>query len=160
MTMQLGLIAEPAVTFEVVGLPQSAGSKTPVRTKSGRVILLDGGDDEARQRRRSWRDAVSAAAREAARGLPGPLDGPLVLSIQFRLPMPASRPKHARVRGIAWHSTKPDLSKLVRSTEDAMVAGGLIRDDARICQLTVTKLEAIGWTGASILVGQAQEVPL
>jgi crossover junction endodeoxyribonuclease RusA len=73
--------------------------------------------------------------------------------------MPASRPKRTRSAGQAWHTTRPDLSKLIRSTEDALTDAGLIHDDARICWLTVTKAEVISWTGADITIGPARDIP-
>jgi Holliday junction resolvase RusA-like endonuclease len=149
------LITEPCVTFEVLGSPIPQGSKTAFVGKGGRVVVKDGRDAAARARHRSWRGAVAEAARDAAAGLPGPMDGPLALSIQFRMQMPASRPKRLRTLGVGWHTTRPDLTKLTRSTEDALKEGGLIADDARICQLVVTKLECVGWTGASIWLGPA-----
>jgi crossover junction endodeoxyribonuclease RusA len=85
------------------------------------------------------------------------MDGPLHLQLEFRLPMPASRPKRMRDAGTAWHTTKPDLSKLIRATEDALTDAGLIRDDARICALRVSKLQVVGWTGARIRLARSTE---
>ena len=59
-----------------------------------------------------------------------PLDGPLVVSMVFTMPKPASAPK----RRTTWPDKKPDLSKLVRSTEDALTDAGLWVDDARVVE--------------------------
>ena len=48
----------------------------------------------------------------------------------FTLPKPSSAPKRRRT----WPMRKPDLSKLARSTEDALVDAGLLADDARIVE--------------------------
>jgi crossover junction endodeoxyribonuclease RusA len=154
---QLAIVTEPAVVLEVLGVPAPQGSKTGF-VRGGHVRMVEGTSKTGRAKHAAWRGAVADAAR-GAWGAQPPLDGPLVLSITFRLPMPASRPKRARVAGMVWHTTKPDLSKLIRATEDALTDAGVIRDDARICQLTVTKVEVVGWTGATILVAPAGPVP-
>ena len=145
------------VTFDVLGIPAPQGSKTAI-TRNGRAHVIEGGSTTGRAKHRSWRTAVAEIAHDIATGLDGPLDGPLELHITFRLPMPASRPKRIQVAGVAWHSVKPDGSKLLRATEDALTDAGLIRDDARIARFTVTKLEVVGWTGAQIRVGPIDEV--
>jgi Holliday junction resolvase RusA-like endonuclease len=48
----------------------------------------------------------------------------------------------------------PDLDKLIRTVGDALKVGGLIADDARICRLTADKRDVVGWTGATIAIGQ------
>ena len=146
------------IDFDVLGVPAPQGSKTGI-LRNGTVRMLEGRTAAQRVKHRSWRGAVAEAARVEADRLSGPLDGALALSIDFRLPMPASRPKRVRELGEAWHKTRPDLSKLIRSTEDALTDAGLIADDARICGLNVTKIEVTGWTGASIRIGAAPELP-
>jgi Holliday junction resolvase RusA-like endonuclease len=141
------------IEFEVLGVPAPQGSKT--RMPNG--AMIEGSSTTGRAKHKSWRAAVSAAARDIAADLPGPLDGALVLEVEFRMPMPASRPKRLKVARIGWHTTKPDLSKILRSTEDALTDAGLIRDDARICTATLSKVEVIGWTGAVIRVGPAND---
>ena len=59
-----------------------------------------------------------------------PFDGPLRLRMVFTLQKPASAPKRTRT----WPIRYPDLSKLTRSTEDALTSSGLIADDARIVE--------------------------
>lgn len=87
------------------------------------------------------------------------LDGPLKLTVEFRLRMPASRPARVRRVGRAWHTVTPDLDKLVRSTCDALTTGGLIADDARICQLAAEKIEVVdGWLGATITLTRLEEL--
>ena len=154
MTLLDGL---ETVTFRVLGDPVPQGSKTPgiIRPKGGppRAIVRDANDKLLRP----WRQAVAAEA--AAVAGPTPMDGPLALTVDFRMAMPASRPKRIRVLGRWWCSTKPDLDKLVRAVMDAMKDGGLIRDDARVCALHATKSEVVGWTGATVTVTPAGQVP-
>ncbi len=147
------------ITFRVLGVPAPQGSKTVV-SHGGKAHAIEGGSQMGRVRLRSWRTAVAEVARDTVESeqLPAPLDGPLELTIRFRMPMPASRPKRLRLVGRGWHSTKPDGSKLLRSTEDALTDAGLIRDDARICRFIVEKIEVIGWTGAMISVGPIERM--
>lgn len=138
------------ITFEVLGVPAPQGSKT--RMPNG--ALVEGSSKTGRTKTKAWRSAVADAARDIAGhdDVPAPLDGPLGIDILFRLPMPASRPKRMRAAGVGWHTTKPDVSKLLRATEDALTDAGLIRDDARICTVVIDKVEVIGWTGAVITI--------
>lgn len=113
------------VSFVVYGQPAPQGSKRFVGVaKSGRGILI-----ESSKAVKPWREDVGNAARVARKGQP-PLDGPLVLRMVFTVAKPASSPKRRRV----YPMRKPDLSKLARSTEDALVTSGLIADDARIVE--------------------------
>lgn len=119
--------------FDVFGMPAPQGSKKFVGTnKAGRGILV-----ESSKKVKPWRQDVKLAAHQVATHLhpleddggPAiPFDGPLWVSMVFTLPKPASAPKRRKT----WPDKKPDLSKLARSTEDALVDAGLILDDSRI----------------------------
>lgn len=112
--------------FDVFGMPAPQGSKKFVgTTKAGRGILV-----ESSKKVKPWRQDVKAAAEAVAEVLGATLDGPLWVSMVFTMPKPASRPKRKR----SYPDTKPDVSKLARSTEDALSDAGLIRDDARIVE--------------------------
>lgn len=111
--------------FDVFGMPAPQGSKKFVgTTKAGRGILV-----ESSKKVKPWRQDVKAAAEHVDVG-PVPLDGPLWVSMIFTMPKPASAPKRRQT----WPDKKPDLSKLARSTEDALVDAGLIKDDSRIVE--------------------------
>lgn len=134
------------VAFEVLGLPGSQGSKT----KMPNGAMVEGGSKTGRERTKAWRTAVAQTARDVAGG--EPYDGALHLTIEFRLPMPASRRKAIRELGRWPHSVKPDIDKLTRATLDGLTAGGLIVDDARVFALAVEAYEVTGWTGAEIVL--------
>jgi len=129
----------PRVTsfqFTVYGIPAPQGSKRFVGlSKRGRGILI-----ESSTKVRPWRVAVVCAAREAieraglAWGPGGAVRGPIALAVGFTLPRPASAPKKRK-----WPDRKPDLSKLVRSTEDALSDAGAWGDDARVVTLMAVK---------------------
>ena len=113
------------VIVVVYGQPAPQGSKRHVG--GGRMI-------ESSKAVKPWREAVKFAAllvREKA-GMPAPLDGPLLARVVFTVPKPKSAPKSRRT----WPDRKPDLSKLLRSTEDALTDAGLIADDARLVEFS------------------------
>jgi Holliday junction resolvase RusA-like endonuclease len=84
-----------------------------------------------------WRKLVVAQAALAV-PLHGPLDGPVVADMVFTLARPADHLGTGRNAGglrpsaPACHHGRPDLSKLARATEDALVDAGVLRDDSRI----------------------------
>ena len=107
------------------GIPAPQGSKRFVgRANSGRGIMV-----ESSNKVRPWRQDVKAAA-EAVRGSNPPLDCPLLVLMVFTMPKPASAPKTRRT----WPMRMPDLSKLARSTEDALTSSGIWSDDARVVE--------------------------
>lgn len=112
------------VDLVVYGVPAPQGSKRFVGVKNGRGILI-----ESSQRVKPWREDVKAAAL-AVRNGGQPLNEALVVRMVFTLPKPGSAPRTRRT----WPCRKPDLSKLARSTEDALVDAGLLSDDARIVE--------------------------
>lgn len=112
------------LTITVHGMPGPQGSKKLVgRDGKGRGILV-----ESSNKVKPWRQAVGVAAIEAMGGAGRGVMGPIAVDMVFTLPKPKSAPK----RLATYPSKKPDLSKLVRSTEDALTDVGAIEDDARI----------------------------
>lgn len=138
--------------FEVIGLPAPQGSKTAIKM-GNRAQVIEGGSKTGRVKHKAWRAAVAEAARSVADDVP--YDGALSLTVSFRMPMPASRPKAVQVFGSQPHVVKPDKDKLLRATLDGLVEGGLIRDDARVFRIEVEAFEVVGWTGASIELRRA-----
>lgn len=142
------------VSFLVHGVPAPQGSKT--RMPNG--AMLDGKSAGARAKHRAWRADVADAAHQLA-DQAGQIDAPVALELTFRLPMPRSRPKRLQVVGEAPSSVKPDLDKLIRSTLDGLVSGGLLRDDALVHAMSVRKIEVTGWTGAVITLSTNRPEP-
>jgi len=140
-----------SVTFRVIGMePAPQGSKTPMgrkkptppktpngRPKKGRIILV-----ESCKRVKPWRILVADAAVRSGATL---IRGPVTMSCVFIF----TRPKgHFGKRGLLpsaprWHMVKPDGSKLLRSTEDAL-SSVLYEDDARIVSGSFDKRYAVG----------------
>jgi Holliday junction resolvase RusA-like endonuclease len=118
------------IELVVYGSPAPQGSKKFVgTTKTGRGLLV-----ESSKKVKPWRMDVKQAAEMLRAELQSmaTLDGPLAVSMVFTLPKPASAPKRRRT----WPDRKPDLSKLARSTEDAISDAGLWADDARVVEYT------------------------
>jgi Holliday junction resolvase RusA-like endonuclease len=125
--------------FTVEGRPQTAGSKVAVPiTKAGARIgtrVVESGDRAAK---RSWREDVRAAAREAIGQQAGwPLDGPCAVELLFTRRRPQSH--YGKRRGASYvkdsapslPTTRPDLLKVARAVEDAL-SGITWHDDAVI----------------------------
>ncbi len=116
------------VRLQVYGTPAPQGSKRHV---GGGVMV------ESSKKVKPWREDVKAAAEhfildwgQTARGRWVPLDCPLVVLMVFTMRKPASAPKRRRTMP----DRTPDLSKLLRSTEDALTDAGLWADDARVVE--------------------------
>ncbi|GAB3224255.1 hypothetical protein GCM10027447_12690 [Glycomyces halotolerans] len=125
-----------SVEFTVYGLPAAQGSKRYVGHRRGadgreRAVLI-----EQSKRVKPWRKAVADAA-VLARPVEL-LDGPLVADMVFTFARPRSHFGTGRNAGVLKASAPlapavaPDLSKLARSTEDALTDAGVWRDDSRV----------------------------
>jgi Holliday junction resolvase RusA-like endonuclease len=122
-------VTAPGLLVVAYGHPAPQGSKRHV----GRGVMV-----ESSKHVKPWREAVKNAALDAREEWRTgwfndhwtPLDGPLVAHMVFTLRKPASAPKRRRT----WPDRTPDLSKLARATEDALVDAGVIADDARIVE--------------------------
>jgi Holliday junction resolvase RusA-like endonuclease len=135
---------DDAIEITVYGTPAPQGSKRAfaVRGKggvpTGRIAVIESSHDRVK----SWRQAVIDAAREVM--APSwqrdrfPLAGPLEVAVTFYLKRPKSHYRTGRnaelLRDDAppYPAKAPDLSKLARSTEDALSDAGLWADDAQV----------------------------
>lgn len=128
----------------VYGDPAPQGSKSFKGIHGGHAVLA-----ESSKRVAPWRQDVKVAAEAeiGRREDPGdwtPMDGPLLLVVVFTLPAPMSLPK----RRASYPSKLPDLSKLVRSTEDALTSAGVWKDDARVVECRALKTYPADTLGA------------
>lgn len=115
----------------VPGLPQPGGSKRAFYIKKlGRAIITD-----ANSKAKPWKTAVSFVAADRYRG--EPTREAISVDFTFYLPRPKSHygsGKNARsIKASApeFPCGKPDTTKLIRSTEDALT-GILWVDDSQI----------------------------
>lgn len=136
----------------VYGTPAPQGSKKFLGTFQGRDGRTHARMGESSKKVPVWREAVKTAALTVRNGAPA-LDGPLLGSIIFTV----ARPKKPRFQHPA---TMPDLSKLLRCTEDALTDAGAIADDARIvryrdlAKVFVGDPEALDAPGCVIVIEQ------
>lgn len=131
------------MTITVYGLPGPQGSKRLVgHDRRGRGILI-----ESSAKVKPWRQAVMWAASQSRVGDDIYLiRGAVAMTVAFTLPRPKSAKKGA------FAEKRPDLSKLVRSTEDALTEAGVWEDDARVVRLLAVKLY-VGDPGALMSPG-------
>lgn len=108
----------------VYGRPAPQGSKSFKGMRGGHAIMAESSKFVA-----PWRELVHAAAVVARNGA-APIDLAVMLRMVFTVRKPLGAPKSRRTHP----ATMPDLSKLCRSTEDALVSAGLLADDARIVE--------------------------
>jgi Holliday junction resolvase RusA-like endonuclease len=144
-TRPVAAAAMRVLTIDVLGTPAPQGSKSFKGMRGGHAILV-----ESSKKVGPWRAAVEAATR-ARMALTGwvTLDEPVEVSMIFWLSRPQTAPKSRTAP-----DRYPDLSKLARSSEDALVTAGAIVDDARICRAVLTKVYAPAGSpvGARIVV--------
>jgi len=121
------------IRIEVMGLPFPQGSKSAF-IRGGHAVVVEGSSKKGRSGHAAWRQAVATAARDWLGENPREaIHEPVVLRMKFRFPTVASDKYRSR------HFTKPDLSKLVRAVEDALVDGGVLADDSCVFALHASK---------------------
>lgn len=117
------------IRIDVEGIPAPGGSKSGFIVK-GRVVMAP-----ASKKTKPWMDLVSLHARRQ-------YDGPLLKgAIECRYTFWMPRPKHHFIGGKPekglkpnaphWHTNTPDLTKIIRSTEDALT-GIVWEDDCKV----------------------------
>lgn len=145
----------PDLEITVYGRPAPQGSKRHVG--GGRMI-------EMSPHVKAWREAVSAAAAQelmcatvplatADAYEPGPklprlgrITGPVELVVTFSIARPKAHYRTGKFAGLlkpgapAWPAVAPDLSKLVRATEDALTNAGVWADDALVVRTVSAKV--------------------
>jgi crossover junction endodeoxyribonuclease RusA len=143
----------------VPGIPAPQGSKMarPIakgrgeaKVYTGKVAMVESSKHGVIE----WRNDVRKAATDAWGEQP-PLDGGLVMDIRFIRRRPVSLPKRPPTPPA---TSRPDLSHLVRASEDALTSAGVWVDDARVVGTWSSKRYAeIGErTGARIRIRRAR----
>lgn len=122
------------------GAPATQGSKKGF-IRGRKVVLV-----EMDEKLPAWREAVEAAARQAA----GPgwetIDGGVSISGEVRLRKPATTKFPEAPAGA------PDLDKLQRAIGDALTKSKVIKDDARIVHWDIRKVWATDMPGLDITI--------
>lgn len=131
------------IHIEVLGIPRPGGSKTAGQNKkTGKLFVRPSNPNTA-----VWRAEVEKAASAQYQG--PLLNGPIKMTYEFLFPRPKKhfgKGKNAEVLKLdapRWHVIKPDLTKIIRSTEDALT-GIVWTDDSRVCKRLESKRYCYG----------------
>lgn len=118
--------------INVSGIPRPGGSKTlAFNFKTKKHYMRDAGKYTA-----AWRKTVTRAALEQYFG--DMLLGPVYMSYEFRFPRPKNHFRTGKFSHVlkddapTWHTNTPDLTKIIRSTEDSLI-GIVYKDDSQVC---------------------------
>lgn len=142
------------IQFFVPGIPKPGGSKKAFFRPGMRFPVVV----EDCKKNKEWRAVVALAGHEAFPH--APLDGPLSVTYVFVMPRvkahyrTGKRATELRDDAPIYHTVKPDCTKLVRSTEDALT-GILWADDAQ-CAVQSARKEYGTTTGCFITVERIQ----
>lgn len=120
--------------FEVAGIPK--GQPRPrAFAFHGKARMYDPGTAEG------WKQSVAVTARQVC---PKTLDGPLSVTLKFFMPRPKSHfGKHGlKPSAPYYHAQKPDADNLAKAVLDALTTIGVWRDDAQVCELSISR----NWT--------------
>ncbi len=119
----------------VNGVPIPQGSKNAFR-RGEKIVLVESGGNK----HKNWRKLVAVAGQNLRSELGGePFDGPLIVSLSFYLPKPASKPSWK-----VWCDVKPDLDKLTRSILDSLTGtDNIMSNDSRVVMINSLKQYAI-----------------
>ena len=117
----------------VYGQPAPQGSKRYVgQSKAGKGIIVN-----ASSKLTPWRNDVCVQAIAELDRLDRP--APFSCAVSVHMAFAFNRPKSIKRSKRPYMSIAPDLSKLVRSTEDALTDAGVWLDDSLVVALTATK---------------------
>lgn len=126
-----------ALVFSLSGLPRGQG-RPRATTRGGKFPTIYK-DPKSRQ----YENSVAAVAR-AVMGERPPLLGPLSVSMRFRMPIPASATKRAKLAmaaGEVAHTGKPDVSNMIKAIEDSLNKV-VFADDSQIVRSFASKVYA------------------
>lgn len=126
----MNLSLDGVITFTVYGIPQTKGSTRMWKAPNMKFPVIT----NMNKKNKPWSQTVSAMAQEHR--LEGcPYEGPIKLSLIFRMPIPKSLPK----RTPSFMVKAPDLDKMVRSIKDSL-SGVLYRDDRQVVCVEAHKI--------------------
>lgn len=128
--------SDAIVHLEVTGRPAPQGSKKGF-ARGGKVAMV-----EMSKHLTPWRAAVTTAAKAWVDRNPDlyPLPGAISVDMVFSIARPKSHFGTGRNAMLLkptaprYPASMPDLSKLVRATEDALTIAGVWTDDARVVE--------------------------
>jgi crossover junction endodeoxyribonuclease RusA len=129
------------IELQVRGRPAPQGSKKVFPIKKGKrggpQEIVGHTTVEMSPHLGNWRDDVKSKAEDFMKedlGLDPVKDGPLFSGpLRVRMVFTVAKPKASPKRRV-WPAKLPDLSKLIRSTEDALTQAGYWEDDRLVVE--------------------------
>lgn len=136
------------IQFHVPGAPQGKGRARAYRMRSGAI------GHYTPDKTRSYERTIRLLARQAV-GARKPIDGPVSLTLQIVMPIPASWPAWKRdlaQSGQLAPTTKPDADNIEKAVKDAL-NGVVYRDDAQVVAADKIKCYEDGELTVGVHVG-------
>lgn len=140
------------ISFFVPGVPIPKGSaKAFVNKRTMRAIVTQTNGDK----QKPWASLIALSAQQAMNGAP-PAAGPLKIALTFNMPRPKNHfgtgKKADALKDSAplYHTSKPDLDKLIRCVKDALT-GVVWNDDSQVCIVNAMKIYT-SKPGVSVLI--------
>lgn len=144
-----------ALEFTVFGTAKPKGSARAFVPKGWTRPIITSDNKGLKAWEQVVRAELQAVMAHADRALLMALfDAPIAITFVFHLPRPKSATKRDRRP-----TKKPDLSKLIRSTEDAL-SGVVFRDDARVVSITAAKIYASVAAKVDIRIEAAEDIAM
>lgn len=145
------------IKFHVHGVPVAKGSRRAFVNKStGKAFTAPSSDKE-----KPWQNTVAQCAMVARSqcGLVEPMHGPVRLWLSFTFMRPKSHMGSGKNANVvkashlsSWHTSKPDLDKLIRAIKDSLT-GILYADDSQVAVVCASKQFVTDRPGVTIEVG-------
>jgi crossover junction endodeoxyribonuclease RusA len=143
-----------SVTFFVPGVPVAKGSAKAFVVKGRAIVTQSNG-----AKQKPWASAISYTAQQAG---VRPMVGPVMVRMTFVMPRPKA---HLRKSGAiketapTFHTSKPDVDKLVRLVFDALT-GIAWKDDSQAQIRAANKIytsDRYSQTGVNVRINQLGE---
>lgn len=129
------------VEFFVPGTPVPKGSTKYVgkNKKTGKAVVVQQNEADIKV----WSESIKWLCKAKCKGEPA--TGPISLEVHFLMPRPKAHFGTGRNSNVKkqnapyWHTSKPDLDKLVRCVKDALT-GEIWKDDSQCVMVMATKV--------------------
>lgn len=126
------------ISFFVPGVPVAKGSAKAFYNKNaGKIVVMQ----DNRDKQKPWASMISYCAQEAGCCL-----SPAAIRIRLEFAMPRPKSHYGTGKNAAtlkrivphYHTSKPDLDKLIRCVKDALT-GVAWKDDSQVCVVAADK---------------------
>ncbi len=142
------------ISFFVPGIPIAKGSAKAFYNKAtGRAMITQ----TNREKQQPWASTIAYYAQEAGCK---PSSSPIAIILLFTMPRPKSHFGTGKNSSILkanapdYHTSKPDLDKLIRCVKDALT-GVAWMDDSQVCLMRTVSKRYGSNPGVKIMIEQA-----